>query len=105
MTDDLIAHLRKSGNIWQIAAADALEAQARRIAELEGENKYLTELNADVYVLGVERGEAKFSARIAELEAAIDEAIEYVAGHDDEWPKALSARLRAARAAYLGEKE
>jgi hypothetical protein len=41
----------------------------------------------------------KQAARIEELEAAIDEAIEYVAGHDDEWPKALAVRLRAARAA------
>jgi hypothetical protein len=47
----------------------------------------------------------KQEKRIAALEAAIDEAIEYVAGHDDEWPKALAVRLRAARAAYLGEKE
>jgi len=70
MTDytDLIARLRATvPSVYDCKdAADALEAQARRIAELE---------------------------------AAIDEAIEYVAGHDDEWPKALAVRLRAARAA------
>jgi len=44
----------------------------------------------------------KQAARIAELEAVIDEAIEYVAGHDDEWPKALAVRLRAS---CLGEKK
>jgi hypothetical protein len=71
MTDyaKIIDNLRNEPNyqnLWIYEAADALEAQARRIAELE---------------------------------AAIDEAIEYVAGHDDEWPKALAVRLRAARAA------
>jgi hypothetical protein len=84
-------------------AMDKIREQARRIAELEAQ------WSQDVLFENCEyRSEAgwdRLRARIAELEAVIDEAIEYVAGHDDEWPKALAVRLRAARAAYLGEKE
>lgn len=38
MNDDLIARLRWTGHADEDAAADALEAQARRIAELEEES-------------------------------------------------------------------
>jgi len=100
MTDysDLIARLRGlaclSGHEEIAEAADALEAQARRIAELEEWNLQLQSpvVMQDMLI-------DKLRARIAELTAALDEAIEYVAGHDDKWPKALVVRLRAARAA------
>lgn len=60
-----------------------------RIAELEAENKYLTELNADVYVQGVERGEAKSAAQIAEMEFRIERlkrclSIHVMPAHADE---------------------
>lgn len=135
MTDytALIAELRSDDpDDWPTTeeCADALEAQARRIAELEEARdkaisfvKKQTDDKITLYdeqyalrqriaelekMLAVHRLAVDvdaLKARIAELEAAIDEAIEYVAGHDDEWPKALAVRLRAARAAYRGEKE
>ena len=88
MTDytDLIARLRLSqtGGI-HYEAADALEAQARRIAELES--------MLAVHRLAVDVDALK--ARIAELEA-----------ENEELKKAISKPwMGSARAAYLGEKE
>jgi hypothetical protein len=93
MTDkDIVALLRflaldKStlGHGTCVDAADALEAQARRIAELE---KMLA-----VHRLAVDVDALK--ARIAELEA-----------ENEELKKAISKPwMGSARAAYLGEKE
>jgi len=67
-------------------AADALKAQARRISELE---KMLA-----VHRLAVDVDALK--ARIAELEAENKKLRDM-----DSW----NAKYRAARAAYLGEKE
>ncbi len=69
MTDDLIARLR-SDRLEDVASqsecADALEAQARRIAELTG--------NREAWK-GIQEGTARLlqekEARIAELEAAL----------------------------------
>jgi uncharacterized small protein (DUF1192 family) len=89
MTDytDLIARLRAPvPTVYDCKdAADALEAQARRIAELE---KMLA-----VHRLAVDVDALK--ARIAELEA-----------ENEELKKAISKPwMGSARAAYLGEKE
>jgi seryl-tRNA(Sec) selenium transferase len=120
MTDytDLIERLRGNDMPWSVKdAADALEAQARRIAELE---KMLA-----VHRLAVDVDALK--ARIAALEAALREAYEVYAGSDGFIPETAAegyqqqlikqmvdiigaalakenADLRAARAA-LGEKE
>lgn len=133
MTDDLIARLRheaiaRSGyaheyadgrTVWHPVcneAADALEAQARRIAELEAQTKS-AEACCDSYATENQqfhdRIEAQ-AARIAILEAALkpfaDKAKVF---HDyvDDYPIMFGAEpplrvgdLRAARAA-LGEKE
>ena len=175
MTDDLIARLR-SGQFTEIQrtknteditypssagkmAADALEAQARRIAELEAELEttksllpqkldeapYRPPFISDWWSIAVlERRKRRnvdkeLRARIAELEERVD-AFEMDAGHaatriaelkaalkpfdemlqrdfsfmadderyDDDFTSKVLMRLgdlRAARAAYLGEKE
>lgn len=101
MTDDLIARLRcYPANRLCRQVADALEAKARRIAELE---EQLRLSNVDCF-----NGEAC----IAELEAALkpfaDEASYYEGRgkHLDigNMGQLTVADLRAARAAYLGEK-
>jgi hypothetical protein len=88
MTDytDLIERLRGDDMPWSVKdAADALEAQAGRIAELE---KMLA-----VHRLAVDVDALK--ARIAELEA-----------ENEELKKAISKPwMGSARAAYLGETE
>ncbi len=85
MDTDLIARLRGNDMPWSVKdAADALEAQARRIAELE----------ALYDKLHVEWWEV-LNARIAELEA-----------ENEELKKAISKPwMGSARAAYLGDKE
>ena len=102
MTDytDLIARLR---NIQSHAVdstfygnvADALEAQARRIAELELENDRITDAGLKTI--------AEMSARIAELEAALSKLHDAViadwpATEKDEFER-LREELRDARAA------
>jgi hypothetical protein len=102
MTDytDLIARLRS----WRLPAADkaadALEAQARRIAELEaGVQAIIDDFNLLC--------EAK-DARIAELEAALKAVVDDATGYKH---PGLNVRqvsfdaIDAARAAYRGEKE
>lgn len=85
MTDytDLIARLRETGlrdDYDAYRAADALEAQARRIAELKAQllagNDWLNARHAVLQDL------AEANARIAELEAALREAYEVYAGSD-----------------------
>lgn len=68
MTDytDLIARLRYTGIDDEAEAADALEAQARRIAELEYDARY-HECNDEVMMRDIDY----YRARIAELEAAL----------------------------------
>lgn len=74
-------------------AADALEAQAKRIAGLEYEAKLFDE------ALGVA------SARIAELEAALNGWQEWwELRWEDRRPDVAERRYRAARAALNGEK-
>jgi hypothetical protein len=100
MTDytDLIARLRGNDMPWSVKdAADALEAQARRIVELEEglklERDTGTRLWEGALAYMKERNEAR--ARIAELEA-----------ENEELKKAISKPwMGSARAAYLGEKE
>jgi hypothetical protein len=83
---------------WSVKdAADALEAQARRIVELEEglklERDTGTRLWEGALAYMKERNEAR--ARIAELEA-----------ENEELKKAISKPwMGSARAAYLGEKE
>ena len=75
MTDDLIERLRFFDTQIANACADALEAQARRIAELEevhGANLKAIQINADVFADGMKKMIALCdtkAARIAELEA------------------------------------
>jgi hypothetical protein len=112
---DLIARLRLSqtGGI-HYEAADALKAQARRIAELEGE---LT----TAYMVGFEKGvehqkkaQGAAAARIAELETALkpfaDLAEKYNGDVDDQplWDRdfmPVVGDLRAARAALEKKKD
>jgi hypothetical protein len=87
MSDDLIARLRKySKQLLPCTheAADALEAQARRIAELEKDDS-----RTDTHT-------AMLCARIAELEAENERILDLLAKFVDD--------LRAARDAYKGEK-
>jgi len=106
MTDDLIARLRcYPANRLCRQVADALEAQARRIAELEADID-----RDDEWAKGFIE---KTDARIAELEAALKDISER---HIPDQPSACGldeidyvrkhyAELRrAARAAYRGEK-
>jgi hypothetical protein len=101
MNDDLIARLRSDDpDVWPEAeeAADALEAKDRRIAELE---KMLA-----VHRLAVDVDALK--ARIAELTAALREFNFYLildSDKDTDTLPVLIGHIRAARAAYLGEKE
>jgi hypothetical protein len=95
---DLIARLRAPvPTVYDCKdAADALEAQARRIAELE----------ALYDKLHVEWWEV-LNARIAELTAALKP---FADAWDNRYKHARhnlirDENLRAARAAYLGEKE
>ncbi len=87
----------------------ALEAQARRIAALEaGVKSIIDDLNSLC--------EAK-DARIAELEAALDKCADFVEHYSFPYTnivertqfetllKQVASDLRAARAAYRGEKE
>ena len=100
MTDytDLIERLRGNDMPWSVKdAADALEAQARRIVELEEglklERDTGTRLWEGALAYMKERNEAR--ARIAELEA-----------ENEELKKAISKPwMGSARAAYLGETE
>ncbi len=109
MTDHLIAELRVLAEYIDAAgeAADALEAQARRIAELEAnwaaQAKSIDVLDAEI---------AEQAARIAELEAALkpfadayDEDSYDGPNHDLDSYDVAWKHLRAARAAYRGEKE
>jgi hypothetical protein len=108
---DLIARLRETGlrdDYDAYRAADALEAQARQIAELEERHDECFRI-WDNYRIDT-------NARIAELEAEnakLREALKPFAdcgvwdGYKDEEVFKLGfkiADLRAARAAYLGEK-
>lgn len=63
MTDDIIKKLRFMGTKHETEAADALEAQAKRIAELEFEVFDLNESLTIAYADGFERG--KDAARAA----------------------------------------
>jgi hypothetical protein len=108
MTDDLIARLRLlqryHGDNDAGEAADALEAQARRIAELEEEHRI------DVIYLETAASQLEdYTARIAELTAALKPFSDCGVwdGYKDEEVFKLGfkiADLRAARAA-LGEDE
>jgi hypothetical protein len=113
MTDytDLIARLRGNDMPWSVKdAADALEAQARRIVELEEglklERDTGTRLWEGALAYMKERNEAR--ARIAELKAALkpfaDKADKAEGPFEPPYPVDYSL-WRAARAAYLGEKE
>lgn len=110
MTDDIAEQLRdiafkKCGPTMEAVhtkliewkAAAALEAQARRIAELE--KMLALSLAVDVDAL---------KARIAELAAALREFNFYLildSDKDTDTLPVLIGHIRAARAAYLGEKE
>jgi hypothetical protein len=94
MTDVLLKRL-KDGEL----SHEALREAVKEIERLRKIDWLFEDWRKDA-----QKQNADLRARIAALETALDEAIEYVAGHDDEWPKALAVRLRAARAA-LGEKE
>ena len=112
MTDDLIARLR---GYWMvdastvIEAADALEAQARRIASLEEQEKYLRQTINDVDKRLTELLEEKLAlwrkvkekdARIAELEAALKDAAELLSdAHGDIGRGGYGLGYTAARAA------
>lgn len=74
MTDytDRIAWLRTSNNIYDHEAADALEAQARRIKELESKVTWETASNIATAKLN-----SNLLARIAELEAAGNLVVEW----------------------------
>jgi len=101
VTDDLIARLRivplHSGfGRTCHEAADALEAQARRIAELEERPEIW-----DNYRI-------RANDRIAELKEALEPFAEITPVHrsvDADYYKIKTRDLRAARAAYMGEKE
>jgi hypothetical protein len=90
------------------AAADALEAQARRIAELEEWNLQLQSpvVMQDMLI-------EKLRARIAELKAALKPFADagsftktYEYSEDTEMAIPFTwGQLRTAHAAYLGEKE
>ena len=90
----------------RVEAADALEAQARRIAELEAQllagNDWLNARHAVLQEL------AEANARIAELEAALkpfaDLAEIFPHSHPFHEVIVELGDLRAARAAYLGDK-
>jgi hypothetical protein len=104
MTDDLIARLRMyEPQYLNRESADALEAQARRIAELEEEHRI------DVIYLETAASQLEdYTARIAELTAALKPFSDCGVwdGYKDEEVFKLGfkiADLRAARAAYLGE--
>ncbi len=104
------------------AAADALEAQARRIAELEAQNEFIMSANNELSWALRERNEAL--SRIAALEAAL-KPFSTIPTHGEFGGPLVQARVyyecepndrcgvvhidktafRAARAAYLGEKE
>ena len=113
MTDytDLIARLRGNDMPWSVKdAADALEAQAGRIVELEEglklERDTGTRLWEGALAYMKERNEAR--ARIAELKAALkpfaDKADKAEGPFEPPYPVDYSL-WRAARAAYLGEKK
>jgi hypothetical protein len=80
-------------------AADALEAQARRIAELE--SKVTWEATAN---LATAKLNANLLARIEALEAALKEALDYIDDPYNDLAIQIGELLnRAARAAYRGE--
>jgi hypothetical protein len=115
---DLIARLRVHyGNKHALEAADALEAQARRIAELEEEWEDLEEKTGDIHLRYYEQIKTLY-ARIAELEAALKPFdVAYQVYEQSDWPSKADLLerlisscitvddLRAASAAYRGEKE
>lgn len=132
MTDyaDLIARLRgkppTNSTLDRYEAADALEAQARRIAHLEEmfngwrdearkAHARIAELEANAVfwqkdALHTLKIKNEGDARIAELKAALKPFADCGVwdGYKDEEVFKLGfkiADLRAARAAYLGEKE
>ena len=139
MTDytGLIERLRDADNCYyrdSQEAADALEAQARRIAELSEAIGLLTTLKPDMEIDAnnpvnmATQIVAHVDARIEELKAALREAYEVYAGSDGFIPETAAegyqqqlikqmidiigaalakanTDLRAARATYLGEKE
>jgi hypothetical protein len=102
---DLIARLRDYDRCTAgpQEAADALEAQARRIAELEYDATY-HESNDEVMMRDIEY----YRARIAELKAALkpfaDKADKAEGPFEPPYPVDYSL-WRAARAAYRGETE
>ena len=113
MDTDLIARLRGLAEYIDDCdeAADALEAQARRIAELEEEvERYRQRWLSAESVIDVRHD------RIAELEAALKDARDKALVEGSEIAFCLNgmprseiaqafAQARAARAAYLGERE
>jgi Mn-dependent DtxR family transcriptional regulator len=113
MLNDLIARLR-AGTASPVEAADALEAQARRIAELEREieRKDLIIYKYDKRIYFLMDKEKEQAARIAELEAALKpfaDVAEYLDDTDADryaiWEHGVSMNitigdLRAARAAF-----
>ncbi len=118
---DLIARLRheaiaRSGyaheyadgrTVWHPVcneAADALEAKAKRIAELEDklEDEEYVSKDTDEMFNEVRDENIELRARIAELEAALKPIMKISLLHVR--PEVANA-IRAARAAYLGEKE
>ena len=144
MTDDLIARLRANNTWYDTAAADALEAQARRIAELlndvnhaygklndlndcyqkatvdlENDQRRIAELEKISYMADEHAAKMMdtYRARIAELEAALNEAyshagkvvINATTGIEWEHPtkarQQLAGRIWAEGRAALGDKE
>ena len=98
MTDDLIARLRcYPANRLCRQVADALEAKDRRINEIS------------TGYIKLELEKEKQRARIAELKAALkpfaDKATVYPDLPDNWLAHVTMKHLRAARAAYMGEKE
>jgi len=99
MTDDLIARLRcYPANRLCRQVADALEAQARRIAELEAECEKLGRLYLEVI--------ADWNTAIFRIET-LESTLKLLSESNYYPDSILDKRIRedrAARAAYLGEK-
>lgn len=121
---DLIARLRDAEYYgYEVCkeAADALEAQARRIAELEEQLKDERYVSADTeeFAQNEKAENVLLCARIAELKAALKDCADELEAWIDETYKSSDGSVfsqckfqydrdivtvRAARAAYLGEK-
>ena len=97
---DLIERLRGNDMPWSVKdAADALEAQARRIAELEAECEKLGRLYLEVI--------ADWNTAIFRIET-LESTLKLLSESNYYPDSILDKRIRedrAARAAYLGEKE